>query len=76
MNVFDTEKEAREYVENTYGFIAVNLKRLTDFRWIQGELPITPFMVKRCGRVGYSKCISITVLVKGDYTETKLGFEE
>lgn len=24
MNVFDTEKEAREYVENTYGFIGDN----------------------------------------------------
>lgn len=76
MNVFDTEKEAREYVENTYGFIADNLKRLTEFSWIQGELPITPFMVKRSGKAGYLKCISITVLVKGNYTEARLGFDE
>ena len=78
MNVFDSENEAREYVENTYGFIADNLRRLTEFSYIQVELPITPFMVKRCGRVGYSMCISISirVLVKGNYTEVRLGFEE
>lgn len=76
MNVFENEKQAKDYVENTYGFIADNLRRLTEFSWVSAELPITPFMVKRCGRAGYSKCISITVLVKGNYTEAKLGFEE
>ena len=76
MNVFDSEEQAKDYVENTYGFIADNLKRLTEFRWVEAELPISPFMVKRNGRVGYSKCISITVLVKGNYTEARLGFED
>lgn len=76
MNVFENEKQAKDYVGNTYGFIADNLRRLTEFSWVSAELPITPFMVKRCGRVGYSKCISMTVLVKGNYTEVKLGFEE
>lgn len=76
MNVFENEKQAKDYVENTYGFIADNLRRLTEFSWVRAELPITPFMVHRCGRVGYSKCTSITVLVKGNYTEARLGFEE
>ena len=76
MNVFENEKQANDYVENTYGFIADNLRRLTEFRWVSVELPITPFMVKQCGRVGYSMCTSITVLVKGNYTEVRLGIEE
>ena len=76
MNVFENEKQAKEYVENTYGFIADNLRRLTEFSCVSVEVPITPFMVKRCGRVGYSMCTSITVLVKGNYTETRLVFEE
>lgn len=28
MNVFENEKQAKDYVENTYGFIADNLRRL------------------------------------------------
>lgn len=58
MNVFESEKEAREYVENTYWFVYENLKRLSMFKAIAAELEITPIMVHRCGRVGYSKCIS------------------
>lgn len=76
MNVFENEEEARDYVENTYGFVVDNLKKLTEFNWVGAELPIAPFMVKRHGRFGYSKCISIAFMVKGDYTEAKLGFEE
>lgn len=76
MNVFENEHQAIDYVENTYGPIVDNLRRLTEFSWVSAELPITPFMVKRCGRDDYSKCLSITVLVKGIYTEAKLGFEE
>lgn len=29
MNVFENEEEARDYVENTYGFVVDNLKKLT-----------------------------------------------
>lgn len=76
MKVFENEEQAKDYVENAYGFIAGNLRRLTEFRWVGAELPITPFMVKRRGRVDYSKCTSITVLVMGNYTEARLGFEE
>ena len=76
MNVFEDENQAKDYVENTYGFITDNLRRLTEFSWVSAELPITPFMVHRCGRVGYSKCTSITFLIKGSYTEVRLGFEE
>lgn len=76
MNVFENEKEAREYVENTYGFIVDELKRLSMFESIAAELKITPFMVHRCGRVGYSKCIAVKFLVKHEYGEARLGFEE
>lgn len=49
MNVFENEKEAREYVENTYGFVVEQLKRLSMFESICAELKITPFMVHRWG---------------------------
>ena len=60
MNVFDTQEEAQDYVENNYGFIFDNLKKLTEFNLVMVELPIMPFMVKRHGRQGYSKCVAIT----------------
>lgn len=49
MNVFENEKKAQEYVENTYGFIVEQLKRLSMFESIAAELKITPFMVHRWG---------------------------
>lgn len=76
MNVFENEKEAREYVENTYGFMVEELRRLSMFETIAAELKITPFMVHRSGRVGYSKCIAVSFFVKRDYFEARLGFEE
>lgn len=47
MNVFENEKQAKDHVGNTYGFIADNLRRLTEFKWVSAELLITPFMVKK-----------------------------
>lgn len=76
MNVFGNEKQPKDCVGNAYGSIVGDLRRSTEFSWVSAELPITPFMVKRCGRAGYSKCMRITVLVKGNYAEAMLGFEE
>ena len=76
MNVFANEKEAREYVENTYGFVVEELKRLSMFESLSAELKITPFMVHRYRREGYSKCVSVMFLIEHNYVEVRLGFEE